>query len=247
MKTLLILTFCMTLLFSAFSAGRKLLVIGEELPPMEFLDGGKVTGFDIDVITAVFKKMNIDFEVKLIPWERCWKMVENGEADAVLTTSRKKEREPFLFYPEEDLWKSEFVFFVEKSKKKTSFSGYKDAVGLNIGIVKGNSYNTEFWEYKFKTDEAYNLEMNLTKLANGRIDLVPADKIAGLYTAKKFKLLDRIDYYETVLFSKGYPMPFVKKSNYPDIENIAKEFEKQLIAFKKTGEYKNIQSVWIGK
>ena len=54
-----------------------------------------------------------------------------------------------------------------------------------------------------------------------------------------------ITYYETPLFSKGYPMPFSKKSSYPNIKTIAEKFDQELAIMKKNGEYKKIEAKWL--
>ncbi len=230
----------------AHSETKPFLVVAEAWPPFEFEENGVVKGIDVDIAMAIFKKMNIQAEIKTFPWARVWKMIEDGKADACMSTSRKEKRKPFLYYPKEDMWVSEFVFFVNKSKKKASFTGYNDAKGMTIGTIRGNSYHPSFWDAKFKTDEAKDLQTCFKKLAAGRVDLVPADKTVGLYTLSMLGLKDKIDYYSFVLYSKGYPMPFAKKSNHKDIKEIAERFEQELIKMKKSGEYDKIREKWLG-
>jgi ABC-type amino acid transport substrate-binding protein len=68
-------------------------VVGEEFAPFEFIDrNGKAVGIDIDIATYIFGKMGIKFEVQLHSWSRAWLMAETGEADAILSTSRKDKR-----------------------------------------------------------------------------------------------------------------------------------------------------------
>ncbi len=252
-------------IFSSAQAGNKFLVVGEEFAPFEFIQDGKVVGIDIDIASHIFKKMNIDAEFKILPWARAWAMVEDGKADAVLTTSRKKKREPYVWYPKENMWISEFVFFVRKDKTQDDFNGYEDAVKqkLKVGIIRGNSYHQSFWaafpysdgsttfqgeESKIlnsQLDEAANLKFNLKKLEKGRIAIFPADKVYGAYTVKLLGLQDELTYYDSVLYSKPYPMPFVKNSTYPNIKQVADQFEKELIQLKESGEYNNFFDKWL--
>ncbi len=264
---------CIGMLFMVSAAcgeDRKLLVVGEEFPPFEFKQNGKAVGIDIDIATHIFKKMDIPAEFRILPWKRAWYMVENGRADAVLTTSRKKKREPYVWYPQEDMWVSEFVFFVKKDRMQPGFRGYETAVGkkLKIGIIHGNSYHSSFWKafpYKdgstaFKgditdvhdmlnnqLDGAPDLKINLKKLARGRTDLFPADKTFGTYTANLLGLGDKLVFYDAVLYSKSYPMPFVRKSDYPNIKKIAEGFEQELEILKNSDEYKKFFDKWLKK
>jgi len=237
------------------AAGKKILIVAESFPPFEYVQDGRVVGIDIDIITHVFGKLGIDFKVRILPWTRAWNMIEYGDADAVLSTSRKEKRKLYLYYPKEDMWTSEYVFFVRKDKKTAGFNGYEDAKSqkLKIGIIRGNSYHKSFWEtfperpdgsLNRQLDPAKNVEINFKKLQRGRIDLYILDKTVGLYSIKLLKFQDEITYYEKVLFSKGYPMPFARKSKIDDIDKIADQFEHELIKMKQDGEYNKIIEHW---
>ncbi len=93
--------------------------------------------------------------------------------------------------------------------------------------------------------EAVGLKTNLRKLAAGRFDIFPADKTFGSYTAKLEGLQDELTYYNVALYSKPYPMPVVKKSEYPNIKKIADRFEKELKQLKHNGEYQKIFDKWL--
>ena len=251
---------------NVYSAEIKLLVIGEEFAPFEFIENNKVVGIDVDIVKYIFNKMNILVEFKILPWKRAWYNVKKGRADAILSTSRKEKRKPYLWYPKENMWVSEYVFFVKKDKVQLNFTGYKSAVSqkLSIGIISGNSYHSSFWKtfpyqngaITFQGDlvevplnnqlyGANKIKQNLKLLSIGRIDLVIADKTIGLYTAKLMNLQNQITYYDVVLYSKPYPMPFIKKSTYPNIKKISKQFELELKALKQSGKYKQIVNKWL--
>lgn len=244
---------------STATASQKLQVVAESWPPFEFEDPEKgVIGIDVDIATHIFNKMNIDFEIHILTWTRAWRKIQEGEADAALSVSRKAKREPFLYYPQQNMWVSEYVFFVHKDKKRNNFGGYEDAKRLNlrIGVVPGNSYNEAFWKtfpyidkdgkkLHHQLDSANSMELNLKKLAKGRIDLYIVDKTIGLYAIKQLKLQDILTYYPQPLFSKGYPMPFAKNSTYPDIKKIAERFEAELLLLKESGKYDEIFDKWL--
>lgn len=233
------------LMITGSAQARKLLVVGEVFPPFEFYNKDVPVGIDVEIIESIFKKMGIAYEIRLMPFEEAWALIEQGKADAVFSTSRKLAREPFVWYPKEDMWVSEFRFFVRKDKKKPNFRGYADAKGLKVGVTKGNTYNPAFWDAKLTLVEAPDLTTSMQELAKGEVDLVPADRIVGRYTLTLTKLLDQIEPYDTVLFTKGYPMPFAKKSDYPKLKEVAERFEVELTAFKKSGAYVRILAKWL--
>jgi len=269
-KTRFIFFFSFFIFFFAtidvYCAEKTLIVVGEEWAPFEFVKDGKVVGIDIDIASHIFKTMNIPVEFKILPWRRAWSNIKTGFADATLSTSRKEERKPYLWYPKENMWESEYVFFVKKNKMRPNFNGYKTVIQqkLIIGIIFGNSYHPSFWQaFPYKngattfqgelTETKLNdqlegvttLTSNLKKLANDRIDLYIMDKIIGSYSAKLLNLENQIIYYDKVLYSKGYPMPFAKKSFYPNIKKIADQFEQELKILKQSGEYQRIVDKWL--
>lgn len=254
-KTLVLIVCVIGLAVTSY-AERKLVVVGESFPPFEFMKDGKAVGVDVDIATTIFKEMNIDVEVKILPWKRAWKMIETGKADAVFSTSRKDKRKPFLYYPEENMWVSEYVFFKQGEVGETMSIGYQDALKnkYTVGVIRGNSYHDSFWNafpnqpdgsLNAMLEEAVDADINFQKLAKGRMDLFIIDKIVGLYLVRINDLQDKIIYSNQVLFSKGYPMPFAKKSNYPEIDKIAQQFEQKLIEIKKNGEYQKILDRWL--
>jgi len=252
---------------ASFTYAETFTVVGEEFAPFEFKQGGKVVGIDVDIARHILTRLGIDAEFKILPWKRAWTQVEDGEVEAVFTTSRKSKREPFVAYPKEDMWVSDFVFFVHKDKKQSNFKGFESAVAgnLEIGIIPGNSYKKVFWEAfpyangstEFQGDlvasaslnkqlqPAKDLSTNLKKLEKGRVDLVIADKTVGQYTAKLNGISDQISFYEMPLYGKGYPMPFVKNSMYPGLMDIAVKYEAALKKMKENGEYQKIMDKWL--
>lgn len=271
LKRLVIITLSITLCLSsqlrATEFDRKLIVVGEEFAPFEFVKDGEVVGVDIDIATHIFQKLDIPIVFRIMPWKRAWQMVESGEADAVLTTSRKITREPYLWYPKESMWVSEFVFFVNKDRVIADFNGYETIkkYGLGIGVINGNSYHNSFWEAFPYQDgsttfqgenstaklhpqifKAHNAVTNLYLLAaKKRTDVFLIDRIIGKYTAKLLGLENQLSHYEPAVYTKPYFMPFVKKSTYPAIKTIANKFDEELRQLKESGEYKRFLDRWI--
>ncbi|WP_163833522.1 substrate-binding periplasmic protein [Spartinivicinus ruber] len=255
--------------FSASATSqKKIVILSDPMPPWQFVDGpeNKVNGINVDIASTIFKKLDIPVEFKGLRWEQVWERIEQGQAEAAMSVSRKDARKPFLWYPEEDLWLSEYVFFANKGTKKNVAGTYQDAHQLfnRIGILKGFSYNSELWElFPYKNgntsydQDAKRRDYNerliimttpkrcMKKLALRQLDACLMDKSVGLYVIKEIGVKDKIEPYKAVLFSKGYPMPFIKKSSYPDLKNVATLFEKELKAMKANGEYDKIVNRWL--
>ena len=252
---------------NVYAEDRRFTIVGEEFPPFEYVKNKSVVGIDIEIASQIFNKLNISFKIHILPWRRAWVMVKRGSADAVFSTSRKKNRAPFVIYPNENMWESFFVFFVKKDKFDPNFVGYQTAIDqhLKIGIIRGNSYHPSFWKaFPYKNgatsfqgelfdsdilnsqlDLGTNVETNIKKLIGGRFDLFPCDKTIGMYSAKLLGVQKKLTFYNIILFSKGYPMAFAKNSSFPNIQKIADQFETELVTLKKSGKYQEIFDKWL--
>lgn len=239
-----------------FSTNDKFLIVAESFIPFEFVENGIIKGIDIDLIHEIFISLDLKYEVQILPWARAWKMMEFGYADSSLSTSIKPKRKKYVFYPKEDMWLSEYVFFVKKEKYQKNFNGFEDAIKnkLMIGIIRGNSYHKSFWKafpnqldgsLNPQLEAVKNVDLNFKKLLYNRIDLYIIDKTIGLYTLRKMGLSKNITYYKNVIFTKGYPMAFSKKSKFQNIRQIIQQYDNKLKLLKNNGTYDQIMNKWL--
>lgn len=65
------------------AAERPKLIVGgdHDNPPYEFLENGKPTGFNIELIRAVADVMGLDVEIRLGPWNQVRHDLEQGKLD----------------------------------------------------------------------------------------------------------------------------------------------------------------------
>jgi len=238
-------------------APRPLLFVCEEWAPFEYLDGDKLKGIDVDIVAHIMKCLGIPYEIRIYPWSRAWMMAENGKADAVLSISYKSSREDVLLYtrdqrqfaetgalPQHYLWMSEYVFFVKKKHAETyTFESYDQLreAGYRVGKNRDYSYNTEFVEAALPGQEFNDTRGGLEALVAEDIDLYPMDKTVGLATLKEMGLQESVTFLPRPLFSKPYLAPFVRKSDYPDIELVMKRFYDELLRLRTTGEIDRIR------
>lgn len=138
--------------------------------------------------------------------------------------------------------------------------------GLKIGTITGNSYHPRFWRaypfadgsQEFPGDLAIarphadlvpvsSLKQNLLKVAHGRVDLTIASFTYGRYTTNLLQLNDQVEAGKVSLYSKRYPVAFVKNSANPDIQSIYRAFDRELKVFKGTEEYRAIFAKWLSQ
>ncbi|HNX60769.1 MAG TPA: transporter substrate-binding domain-containing protein, partial [Spirochaetota bacterium] len=72
---------------------RPLVAVGDyNFPPFTFIEKEKPSGFDVEVLQSMARKMNTEVEIRLVPRVDAVRMVEEGEADILVGVSVSEER-----------------------------------------------------------------------------------------------------------------------------------------------------------
>ncbi len=237
---------------------RPLIFVCEEWHPFEYLDDGKPSGIDVEVTDLIMRKLGLPYEFRFYPWSRAWMMVTKGAADAVLSVSYKESREGDLFFtteqrefaasgalPPDYLWMSKYVFFVKtRDATKLRFESLAQLKtdGFRIGTNRDYSYCPEFLEAGLPGATYNNIDDAIRGLVNDEIDLYPMDLTAGQATLKRLGLADSVAWLPKPLLRKPYLAPFVRLSNYPDLERLMHAYYAELRTLKQTGAYDRIRA-----
>lgn len=223
------------------------LVCHEFLPYNYKGDDGSVAGSSTEIITAVLKRMGYEADIKLLPWNRAYRIAANGEAAMLFTFSRSPERENDFFFTD-SLATIEVVFFKRKSDNIT-WSILTDLEDYRMGYVSGYNYGSTMMEaissniFK-KTDMIAASEtadyQQLMKLVNNRIDLAvcPKTQCSKIIESNSPKF-DKADYIDKPI---GAPRDFYGgfSKKWPDAEKLRDRFNKEYQKFVDEGKRKLI-------
>ncbi|NQZ29879.1 MAG: transporter substrate-binding domain-containing protein [Oceanospirillaceae bacterium] len=209
--------FKFTVVFTLFYAGlltaKELVVISHPFPPWQYSENGQVKGINIDLLSLVGERLDIQFSYKHQPWSRAWRSVKRADGDAVISSSRKEQREQYLLFPPigTDLWTSHYVFFTHSHYQQNYSGSYQDILAdkLKVCVVNGYSYDASFWQnFPYQGNEqlserisyqpdnrnyhplvvgANSTEECIGLLARHRVKVVLSDKSIGLYEINKLK------------------------------------------------------------
>ena len=183
----LVLTACL-MAHTAFA--QELLIITEENPPFNFTENGQATGFSVDMLLLAAKKAGIDInreDILFWPWARGYQAAQQKDNVILFSTARTKQREKLFQWigPIMPLQSSLYslkgaaIHFTDlPSAANTYRIGTLRDSGSEQFLIK-NGIPPE------KMQRIHSQELNIKKLLDGRIDIMPALEANFLYNLKR--------------------------------------------------------------
>ncbi|OCA87140.1 basic amino acid ABC transporter substrate-binding protein [Pseudobacillus wudalianchiensis] len=227
------------------SEDKKVLQVGTEatFAPFEFMDKGKVSGFDVDLLNATAEEAGYEVNIENTGWDAMFaglqsKQLDIGMAGVTINDERKKSYDFSVPYFES----TSMIAFKEGTKIK----GAEDLKGKKVGVQNGttgqfaaeavvgkNSSSISKYEtaaLMFQALQSGDVETAVTDIAVA-LEYVKNNPDSGIKTVgddKQFKP----EYYG-IVFPKG--------SKYKE------DFDKALNELYDNGKYTEIYKKWFGK
>jgi len=178
-RSLVILSF-MVSMYGWCDATKSIHLVEDPWPPYTYgeLSSEPKKGAVVEVLKHIFK--NVELKLTLYPWKRALAMAQEGVVDGLMLTVETKEREKeFVFSV--PLFRDEIVF-IARSDTMLNYTGLHSLQGVTIGTVHGSKYSDEFQDAirtnLIHIEPADEIQTNIKKLINKRIDVIIASKIA---------------------------------------------------------------------
>lgn len=156
-----------------------------DYPPFEFVDSnGKKTGFDIDLMEEIARRLGVKVEWVDMPFDSLLAAVQEGKIDASISAFNYSEERDKTVDFTEPYYTSEDAFMVAEN-----FSGQitnpEDVAQYMVGVQTGTTQDTWITDNLVKTGKL--VETNLFRydrvdqavldLKSGRIDVLMADLV----------------------------------------------------------------------
>lgn len=234
MKILLPLILALAASFSQLTMAKTInIVAGMNKPPYAFVEDGKATGFEIELVTQVLAQIEVTPDFHLIPYARSMRMLANENVDAVLTAS------PIVFKDKNVLTKpyisyqNVVVSLASNELKVTeigSLGHYSMAAFQMASRVLGKPFNTAT-----KTSPYY------TELAEQKrqLEMLKQEKVQTLIMDinifNHFKTSD----YPEVAIDAVFPTSLYGLA-FKD-PNLVKGFNRAWLKYKKSPEYQALK------
>jgi len=244
----IILTFSLLfgiLSFGAFAA-EKVINIGTEgvYAPFTFVDEkGKLTGYDVEVITEAAKRAGIKINFTPTPWDSMFLGLESKKYDIIANQIGKNpDREKKYLFSESYLISGAQLIVKDNNNKIKTLADLK---GKKVGTGVGSNYN------KILTDYDKNKEINLVYY-DGDVTQVFQDISLGRLDAT---LNDRLTVGENVkklgLKVKTVGNPINEVPSYfvfrKDSADLKAKIDKAILSMKKDGTLGKISKKWFNE
>ncbi|AXS84065.1 MULTISPECIES: ABC transporter substrate-binding protein [Marinobacter] len=156
-------------------------------PPYRIIENGERTGLYVEIFEEIADRLGWKVHYREAPFRRVLRMVQQGAVDVMLGPLETEERAELMelvtpaFPPERRLF-----FYLHKEHR---IERYSDLYGRAIGVLEGASYFR-----RFDTDEnllkepAPRYENLMRMMQKGRVDVVIAPELAGLYVIDKLDI-----------------------------------------------------------
>ncbi len=207
--------------------------------PYSYMENGQIKGPGPIIIKAICAKLNVDYEIKLLPWRRALITVSRGLAQAVFFLSENEQRKLWLdFSP--PIFQTEYGIF----ECKTNPIKYKKIEDLKGKMLAAFTPSNALNELRIINEQlGGQIEIDITaeslspfrKLNVCRVDGIYANKDVGIATIQK-ENFNNIQYADTIK-KLNYSIGFSKNHTPPVF---VKEFNKHLTQMKKSGELAKI-------
>jgi hypothetical protein len=223
-----------------------LVAVEDDAAPWSRPDG---TGYANEIVVAAFKAVGIDVDLRVVPYARCKRMAVRGDSVACFSTSPSKDLANELELSAQPLFTVQAGYFYNVNKPPQATSQEQLPHKTKVGTVIGYEYPEEFEMLKragrIVVEESNSEEVNLKKLAAGRLDL-------ALCTYNELKspkwLIDRAGVNSTVktTFQAGTMHSYIAFSKtHPQGRWALEQFNKGHRLISKNGTQRRIRNNWL--
>jgi len=213
----------------------------EEFKPLNFMQDGEITGQSAEVVQELLKRMNLDKEIKLIPWSQAYQKLKNEKNIALFSTCLTKERKD-RFKWVGPISTTSMYFFVKKDSP-LQLDDLDDARELSkIAVMKDYAEYSILKERGFDNLVEYeDMEVVINKLVDGEIPVFVITNLTmknnleniGIPESAVLKSIPLSTEFEYIAFSKSTP------------DKIIDTWQKHLDAMKEDGTFKEIFKKWL--
>ena len=232
-KYFIILIMFAVLLPAGASADEITLAVLGDFPPFQWVDGGKVTGIDADIMREVCRRLGIGLKFQVMPWKSALKSADDGNVSGLVAALYNEKRAEYLYYTKENLHIQKNIIMIRKGNS-IKIKGFDDLRNKKTGVVRDFSYGPEFDNIRGLDKEICGDQKELVRmLAAGRVDAAMGSEMPLMFNARQLGLQNELEVAYVVTEYSAYTV-FSKASGEKG-ELLARKFDTVLREIKKEG------------
>lgn len=233
------------------AAPRQSVTVGTEgvYAPFTFLDEkGVITGYDVEVVQEIAKRVDLDVKFVPTPWDSMFLALDAKKFDLVANQISKNPKRAEKYAFSDDYLISAAQIIVRGDRPGEFGNGYADLKGLKVGTGVGSNYTKQLEAFNqangngidIKTYDG-NLTTVLQDVVAGRLDATVNDRLTVGYSAQKLGINVKV-VGKPLDFEPSY---FVFRKDAQG-EALAAQFNKGLAELKKDGSLARLSQKWFG-
>lgn len=155
-------------------------VSGEEYPPFIWKDEtGRPAGITVQILQLLEKKLDISFEIELMPFSQALGKLQTGQADMINFIFKTPEREKFLLFSEPVMNLESRVYF----RKSLNIKSFSDLTPYLVGVVQSDENERLLKQKNPSITFRYykNSEEIVLAAKSGNIDVFVMDDLPAQY------------------------------------------------------------------
>jgi len=207
-------------------------------PPYEYLEDGIPKGFNVDIMQALAKELNLSIEIRLDDWDTVRQRLEMGEIDLLMGMFFSEERAKLVDFSTPHIMVTNAIF----ARKDSPIDTLEDLYGKEILVQKGDIMHDYVLQERLSSRivPVENPILALRKLAAGEHDVALLARLQGLQIIRDEKLLNLRDIPIDVQPRK-YCIALPKER-----EELLGKIDDGLRILKENGTYDVIYDRWFG-
>lgn len=212
-----------------------------DYPPLEMVEGGRLTGIHIDMIRHVADQLDIELKFLSLPWARAVKLFSSGEVDAISYFGYTQEREQYSYYHEDNILSQTRWVFIALEERAHEFKFDKALSGLEkyiVGVHHGYSYGKYLDSLKHINRDAVlnDLELELMlKKKRHDLSMISYQEFLGLKERGGFKGIVALS--PSISIAPQYIAFSRVSSDHERVRRLSEVFAKEFKKFKSSSAY----------
>lgn len=202
-----------------------------EFQPFEYLENGKITGFDVELMEEIAKELGKTIEWKNISFDGLLPALQSKKLDIIIAgMSATEERKKFVNFSESYYVSNQMILI---NKEKPSVTSFDNLVGHDVGVILGYTGDIAVSKIDGVKIHRYNgVGESIMALKAGKIDAVVLDSEPAKNYAKQNKELGLIN---TDVAKEEYAIA-IQKNN----EKLVDDINKALKVLNENGTYEKL-------